>query len=54
MKKQQPYRYGANLELARAMQEIRRSNATSPKPVRVERKRRSRSGDRRAAIREAS
>lgn len=43
-----------NLEMARAFQELRRSNATVPKPQRAARKERSRSGQRRAAIERGS
>ena len=43
----------ANIEMARAFQELRRSNATVPKPARAERRQRSRGGARRAAIKSA-
>lgn len=42
-----------NIEMARAFQELRRSNATRPKPVKTERKQRSRGGANRAAIKGA-
>lgn len=46
------HRYDANPEMARAFQEIRRSNATVPKPGKTQRKQRSRAGAKRAAIKE--
>lgn len=44
-----PVQLGANRALMHAMQELRRSNATSPKPTKALRKQRSRSGAKRAA-----
>ena len=44
------YARTANPEMAAAFRELRRSNATVPKPARTERKSRSRAGARRAAI----
>jgi hypothetical protein len=52
-KRKSTYPKSGNRELAVAMQELRRSNATRPKPIKTERKQRSRSGARRAAIKSA-
>lgn len=54
MNKTKPrYTKTGNIEMARAFQELRRSNATRPKPIKTERKQRSRGGAKRAAIKNA-
>lgn len=47
------YAKTGNIGMARAFQELRRSNATVPKPAKTERKQRSRAGAKRAAIKNA-
>lgn len=52
-KNETPVLPGGNRAIALAMQELRRSNATVPKPAKTGRKQRSRSGAKRAAFRAA-